>query len=90
VAGDALKIVNVRLIATGSPWDMDLSVASIQDQLIGAGMAGPKAVIKGVRDALELLRPATPEPGRAPPPPVDVPLDVPLESPESPPQPPAP
>jgi hypothetical protein len=58
VAGDALKIVNVRVVATGSPWDMQLSVASIQDQLIGAGLAGPRAVIKGVRDVLDLMRSA--------------------------------
>ena len=62
VAGDALKIVDVRLVATGSPWDMDLRVASIQDQLLGAGLAGPKAVINGVRDALDLMRSG----GRAP------------------------
>ncbi len=58
VAGEALKIVNVRLIATGSPWDMQVRVASIQDQLLGAGLAGPKAVIKGVRDVLNLMRAA--------------------------------
>lgn len=56
VAGDALKIVNVRLVATGSPYDMQVRVASIQDQLIGAGLAGPKAVIKGVRDVVNLMR----------------------------------
>ena len=56
VAGDALKIVNVRLVATGSPYDMQVRVASIQDQLIGAGLAGPKAVIKGVRDVMDLMR----------------------------------
>jgi hypothetical protein len=56
VAGDALKIVNVRLVATGSPYDMQVRVASIQDQLLGAGLAGPKAVINGVRDAVKLMR----------------------------------
>ena len=56
VAGDALKIVNVRMVATGSPYDMQVRVASIQDQLIGAGLAGPKAVIKGVRDVMGLMR----------------------------------
>jgi hypothetical protein len=93
VAGDALKIVNVRLIATGSPWDMDLSVASIQDHLIGAGMAGPRAVINGVRDALELLRraapSATPEPAGPETPPAAPPEEAPLQ--ETPaPEPPAP
>jgi hypothetical protein len=66
VAGDALKIVNVRLVATGSPYDMQVRVASIQDQLLGAGLAGPKAVIKGVRDVVNLMRRAgggTPAPG---------------------------
>jgi hypothetical protein len=43
VAGDALKIVNVRVVATGSPWDMQVRVASITDQLTGAGLAGPRA-----------------------------------------------
>jgi len=56
VAGDALKIVNVRLVATGSPWDMQVRVASISDQLLGAGLAGPKAVIKGMRDVVDLMR----------------------------------
>lgn len=56
VAGDALKIVNVRMVATGSPYDMQVRIASIQDQLIGAGLAGPKAVIKGVRDVMNLMR----------------------------------
>jgi len=58
VAGDALKIVNVRVVATGSPWDMQVRVASITDQLTGAGLAGPRAVIKGVRDVLDLMRSA--------------------------------
>ena len=58
VAGDVLKIVNVRVVATGSPWDMQVRVASVQDQLIGAGLAGPRAVIKGMRDVLDLMRPA--------------------------------
>jgi len=66
VAGDALKIVSVRLVATGSPYDMKVGVASITDQLLGVGMAGPKAVINGVRDALRLLRGATTSPEPAP------------------------
>jgi hypothetical protein len=56
VAGDVLKIVNVRLVATGSPWDLQVRIASITDQLTGAGLAGPRAVIKGVRDVLDLMR----------------------------------
>jgi hypothetical protein len=58
LAGDALKIVDVRLVATGSPWDMRVRVASIQDQLIGVGMAGPKAVMNGMRDVMNLMRAA--------------------------------
>jgi len=87
VAGDALKIVNVRLVATGSPWDMEVHVASISDQLLGASLAGPKAVINGMRDAVNLMRrgsgnpdqqPATapeaePSPGPAPPPGAETP-----------------
>jgi hypothetical protein len=58
VAGDTLKIVNVRLVASGSPYDMRLRIAAITDQLLGVSLAGPKAVIKGVRDAIGLLRSA--------------------------------
>jgi AsmA-like C-terminal region len=83
VAGDALKIVNVRVVATGSPWDMQVRVASITDQLAGAGLAGPKAVIKGVRDVLDLMRSArggrAPEPDAETPPPTEPPNDAPAE-----------
>jgi hypothetical protein len=98
VAGDVLKIVNVRLVATGSPWDMQLRVASIQDQLIGAGLAGPRAVIKGVRDVLDLMRSAggrpAPAPGAEALPPAEPPKETPTEpapqvapAPENPPEP---
>ncbi len=56
LAGDALKLVNVRLVATGSPYDLKVGVASIQDQLIGVGMVGPMAVINGVGDVLRLMQ----------------------------------
>ena len=83
VAGDALKIVDVRLVATGSPWDMQVRVASITDQLLGAGMAGPKAVINGVRDVLDLMRSAggtlAPAPGGEARPPAELPQKVPVE-----------
>jgi hypothetical protein len=64
IAGDALKIVNVRLVATGSPYDMQVQIAGIQDQLIGAGLAGPRSVINRARDVMNLMRrgEATPEP----------------------------
>ena len=82
VAGDALKIVNVRLVATGSPWDMQVRVASIQDQLLGAGLAGPRAVIKGVRDVLDLMRsagntfaPAPPDGAQPAEPPAEAPTE---------------
>ena len=59
VVGDVLKLVNVRLTATGSPYDLSVGIASVQDQLIGASIVGPNAVIGGARDVLNLLRAAT-------------------------------
>jgi AsmA-like C-terminal region len=83
VAGDALKIVNVRLVVTGSPWDTQVSVASIQDQLISAGLAGPRSMIKRVRDVLDLMRSTggtpAPVPGAEAQPPAGSPKGTPAE-----------
>ncbi len=85
VAGDALKIANVRLVVTGSPWDMQVRVASISDQLIGAGLAGPRAVIKRARDALDLMRGGRGAANVAPAPaPESAPEPVPVLVPETP------
>ncbi|MDH3284546.1 MAG: hypothetical protein OEQ13_07375, partial [Acidobacteriota bacterium] len=56
VAGDALQIVNVRLHATGSPYDLTVRMASFQDQIVRASVAGPKSLVKRVRDAVALAK----------------------------------
>jgi len=56
VVGDAFRIVDVRLVATGPPSGMKIGVESIEDQILGASAAGPNAVVKGIRDLLALLR----------------------------------
>lgn len=71
IAGDALQIVNVRLQATGSPYDLTVRMASFKDLVVGASLAGPKSMVKRVRDAMALAKRANgdtsgPEPGAAP------------------------
>jgi hypothetical protein len=56
VAGNALQILNVRMTASGSPWDLQIGVASFKDQLLGAGRAGMGAVVGDASDALRILR----------------------------------
>ena len=65
IAGDALKVAHVRLLASGSPYQMKLSVASFRDQVVGASMAVPNATVTRIRDALDLLksRPKAADPG---------------------------
>jgi hypothetical protein len=68
--GRALEIVSIRLVATGSPYDLKVGVASFTDQILGAGRAGAGAIIKDASGAMNLLRgavggtnaPASPEP----------------------------
>ncbi len=55
VAGRALEIVNVRMVATGSPYDLKVGIASFTDQLLGAGRAGAGAIIGDATDALRIL-----------------------------------
>ena len=52
IAGDALQIASVRLVATGSPYDLHVGGASIKDQLIRAGAAAPRSVIKRIGGVL--------------------------------------
>jgi uncharacterized protein YhdP len=56
VAGEALKLVSVRLTGTGSPFDLKVGIASVTDHVVGATMVGPNAVIGGVRDVTRVLR----------------------------------
>ena len=56
VAGSALEILNVRMVARGSPWDLQVGVAGFRDQLLGAGRAGMGAVIGDASEALRVLR----------------------------------
>lgn len=51
IADDALQIVNVRLQATSSPYDLTVRMAPSKDQVERASLAGPKSLIKRVRDA---------------------------------------
>jgi len=56
VAHAVLEIAKVRMVATGSPYDLKVGMASMKDQLVGAGTAAPKAAIKRIGDALRRPR----------------------------------
>lgn len=54
--GDVFEIVNVRLEAKGSPYEMEFGVASVKDQVVGAGKAGGEVIINNVKDLVNIFR----------------------------------